>query len=213
MKKKRTNALTEREQKLIEKNAKKIHKMVWSIADDAGLDLKNNIDLYEELISVANDVMIECVGHYNHEHEKKARFTTFCYPYLCGAMSHYIDRESRKMSVVNGEWTKIEVVSLDKRISDDDDSYTLKDVIAMPTDDENERQEEMERVVGLILAELSADEVEMVKQVFWSKNATETMRQIAKQKGTKFEKIKEQMRGLILKMGEIAISKGITYKF
>jgi len=182
-------------------------------AKKADIELSGNYELFKRMRSVALEAMVNCVPRFDENNANGAKFETFCTPYIKGKLGHFIGRECMGIRRSNYSYHKMELVSLDEQIGDEEDSYTREETIASTSFDEWQTASHMKDLAALILKELAPEEVEVVKAKFWSKDSAEAFAELARKRNKSVTWVKQEFNEVMMKMREIAARKGLTLEF
>lgn len=199
--------LNRQEQELVAKHVDYAAKIVRTIAEESGMDLDGNNELFQELRSLACYSMVICASRYKSDNKKGASFVTFCTPYIKGALNHYIHKTACGVVLQDYQYKKIAFLSLDMPVGCDDDSYTLEETIASPDFGEQQRASEAKEILGLIKASLEGDDLKLFNELQRNHyDVKETVRELAKKRGISERLLYSKMNALFGKMREIGLT-------
>lgn len=205
--KKEVKELNRQKQELVAKHVDYAAKIVRTIAEESGIELDGNNELFKDLRSLAYYSMVICASRYKSDNKKGASFVTFCTPHIKGVLKHYIHKTACGVVVQNYQYMKIFHVSLDKQVGCDDDSYTLEETIASPDFGEQQKADEANEELNLIKASLEGDDLKLFAGLQRNHYDTkETVRILAKKRGVSERLMYSKMNALYGKMREIGLT-------
>jgi len=165
---------------------------------------------FDDLQSEAWLALACCALNYDKSNQKGATFVTYCTPYINGTLAQYVMREYGGAYLDKFERKLAKMVSLSKKVGDDEESLTLEETIASPSFDEWQRQSETCELMFHIVSELTPDERELFEAKFGNSSCGKAMDELAERRGIAVRYLYIEARILFAKMCEIAETKQLN---